>query len=51
MVKEHYGYIIIDAAYLAIIPGVAIMMLVFAFNIFSIGLRDAMDMKAGNTNV
>ncbi len=51
MVKEHYGYIIIDAAYLAIIPGLAIMLLVFAFNIFSTGLRDAFDMKAGNTNV
>jgi oligopeptide transport system permease protein len=51
MVKEHYGYIILDAAYLAIIPGLAIMLLVFAFNIFSIGLRDAFDMKSGNTNV
>jgi len=45
MVKEHYGYIIMDAAYLAMIPGLAIMMLVYAFNIFSSGIRDAFDQK------
>lgn len=45
MVKEHYGYIIMDAAYLAMIPGIAIMMLVYAFNIFSSGIRDAFDQK------
>lgn len=45
MVKEHYGYIIMDAAYLAMIPGLAIMILVYAFNIFSSGVRDAFDQK------
>lgn len=45
MVKEHYGYIIMDAAYLAMIPGIAIMILVYAFNIFSSGIRDAFDQK------
>lgn len=45
MVKEHYGYIIMDAAYLAMIPGIAIMLLVYAFNIFSSGIRDAFDQK------
>jgi peptide/nickel transport system permease protein len=45
MVKEHYGYIIMDAAYLALIPGLAIMLLVYAFNIFSSGIRDAFDQK------
>ncbi len=45
MVKEHYGYIIMDAAYLAMIPGFAIMILVYAFNIFSSGIRDAFDIK------
>lgn len=45
MVKEHYGYIIMDAAYLAMIPGLAIMILVYAFNIFSSGMRDAFDQK------
>jgi peptide/nickel transport system permease protein len=51
MVKEHYGYIIIDAAYLAIIPGIAIMLLVFAFNIFSAGLSDAFETKGNNVSV
>jgi oligopeptide transport system permease protein len=46
MVKEHYGYIIMDAAYLALIPGLAIMVVVYAFNIFSSGLRDAFDQKS-----
>ncbi len=45
MVKEHYGYIIMDAAFLAIIPGLAIMIIVYAFNVFSSGLRDAFDVK------
>jgi ABC-type dipeptide/oligopeptide/nickel transport system permease subunit len=46
MIKEHYGYIVIDAAYLAVIPGVAFMLIVYAFNLVSVGLRDAMDTKA-----
>jgi peptide/nickel transport system permease protein len=49
MIKEHYGYIVMDSAYLAIIPGVAIMLLVYAFNLVTIGLRDAFDIKSENT--
>ncbi len=49
MIKEHYGYILVDAAYLAIIPGLAIMLLVYSFNLVAIGLRDAFDLKEGNT--
>lgn len=45
MIKEHYGYIIMDAAYLAIFPGLAIMLTVYAFNVLAIGLRDAFDVK------
>jgi peptide/nickel transport system permease protein len=45
MIKEHYGYIVLDSAYLAIIPGLAIMFLVMAFNLLGSGLRDAMDVK------
>lgn len=48
MIRENYGYIIIDAAFLAIIPGVAIMLLVYGFNLLSIGLSDAYDVKANN---
>ncbi len=45
MIKEHYGYIILDYAYLAILPGVAIMLMVLAFMIVGNGLRDALDVK------
>lgn len=51
MIKEHYGYIIMDAAYLAILPGVAIMVTVYAFNLLAIGLRDAFDVKSQNISV
>jgi len=45
MIKDHYGYIIMDKAYLAILPGLAIMFLVLAFNLVGNGLRDALDPK------
>lgn len=51
MIKEHYGYIIMDAAYLAILPGLAIMLTVYAFNVLAIGLRDAFDVKGQNVTV
>lgn len=51
MIKEHYGYIIMDAAYLAILPGLAIMLTVYAFNLIAIGLRDAFDVKGQNASV
>lgn len=51
MIKEHYGYIIMDAAYLAILPGLAIMLTVYAFNLLAIGLRDAFDVRSQNISV
>ncbi len=45
MIRDHYGYIVVDQAYLAIVPGVAIMLLVWAFNVLGYGLRDAFDVK------
>ncbi|HEX7367322.1 MAG TPA: ABC transporter permease [Pelobium sp.] len=51
MIKEHYGYIVMDGAYLALIPGLMIMLTVYAFNLITIGLRDLFDLKAENTNV
>lgn len=45
MIKDHYGYIILDQAYLAILPGLAIMFLVLSFNFLGNGLRDAFDTK------
>jgi len=46
MIKENYGYIILDYAYLAILPGVAIMIMVLAFMLLGNALRDALDVKA-----
>jgi oligopeptide transport system permease protein len=51
MIKEHYAYIIMDAAYLAVLPGISIMLTVYAFNLLAIGLRDAFDVKGGNVSV
>lgn len=45
MIKEHYGYIILDKAYLAMLPGIAIMLMVLAFMIAGNALRDALDVK------
>lgn len=45
MIKENYSYIILDAAYLAILPGLAIMITVLAFMILGNGLRDSLDVK------
>ncbi|WP_114939665.1 ABC transporter permease [Mucilaginibacter endophyticus] len=51
MIKEHYGYIVMDSAFLAIIPGLAIMLLVYAFNLVTVGLRDAFDIKSQSTRI
>lgn len=45
MLKENYGFIITHNPFLAIIPGLAIMIMVLAFNLLGNGLRDAMDVK------
>ncbi|MEJ6786680.1 MAG: ABC transporter permease, partial [Bacteroidota bacterium] len=38
-------YIVFDAAYLAIIPGICIMLLVMSFNFLGNALRDALDVN------
>jgi peptide/nickel transport system permease protein len=45
MMKENYAYIVLDKAYLAIAPGIAIMLLVLAFMLIGSALRNAMDVK------
>lgn len=45
MIRENYGYIILDKAFLAIIPGLAIMLLVMSFMLVGNGLRDAMEKR------
>lgn len=46
MIKEHYGYIIVELGYLAFIPGFAIMLMVLAFTLVGNGLRDALDSRS-----
>jgi peptide/nickel transport system permease protein len=45
MIKENYGYIVLDYAYLAILPGIAIMVMVLAFMLIGNALRDALDVR------
>jgi peptide/nickel transport system permease protein len=45
MIKQHYGYILVDMGYLAILPGLAIMLTVLSFTLIGNGLRDAFDTK------
>jgi peptide/nickel transport system permease protein len=45
MIKEHYGFILANKAYLAFVPGFAIMLMVLAFTMVGNGLRDAFDVR------
>lgn len=46
MIRDHYNYIILGKPYLAIIPGLCIMLLVMSFMLVGNGLRDALDVKS-----
>lgn len=46
MIKEHYAYITTDMAYLALLPGLCILILVLAFMLIGSGLRDSLDTKS-----
>jgi peptide/nickel transport system permease protein len=45
MLNEYKDFIDSNKAYLALFPGIAIMLLVLAFNLVGNGLRDALDVK------
>ena len=45
MIKEHYGFMIVEKGYLAFIPGIAIMLMVLSFTLVGNGLRDALDSR------
>lgn len=45
MIKEHYNFLLTNRPLLAIIPGIAIMLLVYAFNILGNALRDVLDVR------
>ncbi|HET6243492.1 MAG: ABC transporter permease [Bacteroidetes bacterium] len=48
MIKDHYGYIITGNAFLALMPGFAIMLMVLAFMLVGNGLRDALDSRSAD---
>jgi len=49
MIEQHQSYITnMDKAYLAILPGLFIIVLVFAFMLLGNGLRDALDVKSAD---
>lgn len=45
MIKEHYNFLITNQPLPAIIPGLAIMFLVYSFNILGNAFRDVMDVR------
>ena len=45
MIKEHYNFLLTNRPLLALIPGMAIMLLVYAFNILGNALRDVLDVR------
>ena len=45
MIKDHYAYIIMNKAYLAIAPGIAIVILVLSFILVGNAVRDAFDVR------
>lgn len=45
MIKENYNFIITNNPMLALVPGLAIMLLVLAFNLLGNGLRDALNVR------
>ena len=46
MIKENYNFIVTNNPMLAIVPGLAIMLVVLSFNILGNGLRDALDVRS-----
>ncbi len=45
MIRDYYSYILTDYAYLAIIPGIFLTILVLAFTMLGYAMRDAFDVK------
>jgi peptide/nickel transport system permease protein len=45
IIRNHYGFIIMEKAYLAFVPGLCIIILVLAFMLLGNSLRDALDTK------
>jgi len=48
MIKEHFNFLLTNRPLIAIIPGIAIMLIVYAFNILGNALRDVLDVRDQN---
>jgi peptide/nickel transport system permease protein len=48
MIKEHFNFLVTNRPVLALIPGAAIMILVYAFNVLGNALRDVLDVRGSN---
>jgi peptide/nickel transport system permease protein len=46
MIRENYSAIFYDSSYLAIFPGLAILLLVMLFMFFGKGLREALNVRS-----
>jgi len=46
MIRENYSAIFFDSAYLALLPGLAILLIVLAFMLFGKGLREALNVRS-----
>jgi len=46
MIKDHYAFIVMGKSYLAVFPGLAIMLLVLSFVLLGNALRDALDVRS-----
>jgi peptide/nickel transport system permease protein len=45
MIRDHYAYLLTGQAHLALVPGVALAMLVLAFQVLGTALRDVLDVR------
>lgn len=48
MISKHRDFLLLDASYLAILPGLMIMVMVLAFVLLGNGLRDSLDTKTND---
>ena len=46
IIRNHYGFIVMEKAYLSFFPGLCIIILVLSFMLLGNGLRDALDTKS-----
>jgi len=48
IIRNHYGFIVMEKAYLSLLPGLCIVLLVCSFMLLANGLRDVLDAKLKN---